>query len=270
MSWQRGRYMREKHWSHHDWYDQTWRSTKEHQTKLRIPTSNLILVIPFSSVKLSFIQWAFNYSSKTWCSQGHNETMHDIKKSWDERRASEQQTLTNRTTRWFHRRSNWSRSWPARERGMPWNIVPRWSNTAFTEKRFPWFIQATRITKSSPFPLVLCPSIDFWSSYARAGRQGTTWIRGQFLLSDFLLEFCKHLTWNIRHRSSYSTHNESASVPLSSIRFRFVRRPLFTHAHVNGADQETAGSLRSGSELLLIETESSGWAGWGPGCSKPD
>lgn len=159
------------------------------------------------------------------------------------------QHITNRTTRRFHRRSSWSRSWPAREWGMPWNIVPWWSNTAFTEKRFPWFIQATRIAKSSPFPLVLCPSIDFSSSYARTGRQRTAWIRGQLLLGDFLLEFCKHLTWITRHRSSYSTHNEPASV-VPSVSASSAGS-LFTHTHANGADQETAGSLKSGSELLL-------------------
>lgn len=35
-------------------------------------------------------------------------------------------------------------------------------------------------------------------------------------------------------------------------RFRFVRRSLFTHTYVNGADQEIVGSFKSGSELVRV------------------
>ena len=53
----------------------------------------------------------------------------------------------------------------------------------------------------------------------------------------------------MRHKSSYSTHNEPASV-VPSVSASSAG-PLFTHTHANGADKETAGSMKSGSELII-------------------
>lgn len=164
--------------------------------------------------------------------------MHDIKKSWERERTSDRSIVTtDRKTRRFHRCSNRSCRWSARKRSASWYIVPRWSDTAFTKKRFPWLVQATCIAKPPSLPLVLRPSINFSSPYAWAGRQGTARIRGQFLLGDLLLEFCKHLTWIMRLWSFFSGHDvllsvlfhtNSISASLAGLCLRILTRLLLT------------------------------------------
>lgn len=122
-----------------------------------------------------------------------------------------EQTIASPTTHrkiWcFHGRSNRGSTWSARKWSTPWDIVPRWSNAALTKQRLPWFVQATCIAKPSSFPFVLSPSVDFASPYIRTRRQRAARIRGEFLLSDLLLKFCKHLRWIVRHKSFYFIHD---------------------------------------------------------------